>query len=102
MSQAPTLDAFFRRMRLVLRNCRGVLTPRGKVAVLIGGYSDRGVYQPLPHLLVSEAAKEWLRLACTEIVRFQYGNTSSGRSYTSSFIPGLHDQCLVFESGRLP
>jgi hypothetical protein len=101
LSQAPTVDAFFRRMRLVLRNCRGVLAPRGKIAVLIGGYSERGVYQPLPQLLVSEAAKEGLRMAGTEIIRFQYGNTSSNRVYKSSFVPGLHDQCLVFEAGSL-
>lgn len=101
LSRAPTLDAFFARMRLVLRNCRRVLTKRGKIAVLIGGYSDRGVFQPLPHLLVSAAAEEGLRMAATEIVRLQYGNTSSKKRYRSSFIPGLHDQCLVFEPGRL-
>jgi hypothetical protein len=97
LSNAPTLDAFLSRMRLVLRNCRGVLTKRGKIAVLIGGYSDRGVFQPLPHLLVAAAAREGLRMAGTEIIRLQYGNTSSRRAYRSSFIPGLHDQCLIFE-----
>ncbi|QDV71878.1 hypothetical protein [Botrimarina mediterranea] len=101
LSQAPTLDAFFARMRRVLRNCKSTLTPRGKIAVLIGGYSDRGVFQPLPHLLVAEAAKVGLRMAATEIIRLQYGNTSSSRSYRSSFIPGLHDQCLVLEAGAL-
>ncbi|TWT95378.1 hypothetical protein Pla108_35260 [Botrimarina colliarenosi] len=101
LSNAATLDAFFVRLRLVLRNCRSVLTPRGKIAVLIGGYSDRGVFQPLPHLTVAAAAQEGLRMAATEIIRLQYGNTSSSRTYRSSFIPGLHDQCLVFESGRL-
>lgn len=101
LSQAPSLDAFFVRLRLVLRNCRRVLTQRGKIAVLIGGYSDRGVFQPLPHLLVAAAAEEGLRMAGTEIIRLQYGNTSSSRVYRSSFIPGLHDQCLVFEPGRL-
>lgn len=101
LSQAPTLDAFFSRMRLVLRNCKSVMAPGGKIAVLIGGYSERGVYQPLPQLLVAEAAKVGLRMAATEIIRFQYGNTSSGKTYRSSFIPGLHDQCLVFEAGSL-
>ena len=41
-----------------------------------------------------------LRMAATEIIRLQYGNTSSQRTYRSSFIPGLHDQCLVFEVDR--
>jgi hypothetical protein len=101
LSQAPTLDAFFTRMRLVLSNCKSVLNRHGKIAVLIGGYSDKGVYQPLPQLLVAEAAKVGLRMAATEIIRLQYGNTSSSRTYRSSFIPGLHDQCLVFEAGSL-
>lgn len=101
LSQAASLKAFFTRLRLVLRNCKSVLTAGGKIAVLIGGYSERGVYQPLPHLLVTEAAKLGLRLAATEIIRFQYGNTSSSKTYRSSFIPGLHDQCLVFEAGAL-
>jgi hypothetical protein len=88
-------------MRLVLSNCKSVLNRHGKIAVLIGGYSDKGVYQPLPQLLVAEAAKVGLRMAATEIIRLQYGNTSSSRTYRSSFIPGLHDQCLVFEAGSL-
>lgn len=100
LSNAPTVDAFLGRMRRVLQNGRSVLTRRGKIAVLIGGYSDRGLFQPLPHLLVAAAAGEGLRMATTEIIRLQYGNTSSRRSYRSSVIPGLHDQCLVFEVDR--
>lgn len=101
LSTAPTLDAFFARLRLVLRHSRSVLTRRGKIAILIGGYSDRGIFQPLPSLTVAAAAKEGLRMAGTEIIRLQYGNTSSKRVYRSSFIPGLHDQCLIFERGTL-
>lgn len=98
LSNAPTLDAFLDRMQLVLRHCRSVLTKRGKIAVLIGGFSDRGRYQPLPQLLVERAIREGLWPACTEIIRLQYGNTSSSKRYRSSFIPGLHDTCLVFEA----
>ncbi|UUO05001.1 site-specific DNA-methyltransferase [Blastopirellula sp. J2-11] len=97
LSNAPSLDDFLDRMELVLRNCQGVLRPRGKIAVLIGGYSDRGRYQPLPHLLVARAIQVGLWPACTEIIRFQHGNTSSRKTYQSSFIPRLHDVCLVFE-----
>ena len=97
LSNAPTLDAFLDQMQQVLRNCRTILTKRGKVAVLIGGFSDRGRYQPLPHLLVERAIREDLWPACTEIIRFQHNNTSSRKTYRSSFIPGLHDVCLVFE-----
>lgn len=97
LSRAPTLEAFLDRMQTVLQNCRTVLAPRGKIAVLIGGFSDRGRYQPLPQLLVARAIEEKLWPACTEIIRLQHGNTSSRRTYRSSFIPGLHDTCLVFE-----
>lgn len=97
LSNAPTNEVFFNRLRLVLRNAQSVLTHHGKIAVLIGGYSDQGIYQPLPHQTVAAAAKEGLRMTCTEIVRFQYGNTSSRKRYRSRFIPGLHDQCLIFE-----
>ena len=98
LSKAPSLEAFLTRMQLVLRLCRSVLKPDGKIAVLIGGYSDRGRYQPLPQLLVERAIRERLWPAATEIIRLQYGNTSSSKRYRSSFIPGLHDTCLVFEA----
>jgi hypothetical protein len=102
LSNAPTLGAFLDRMQLVLRNCRSVLRQGGKIAVLIGGFSDRGRYQPLPHFLVDRAIREGLWPACTEIIRFQHGNTSSRKTYRSSFIPGLHDTCLIFEAALLP
>lgn len=97
LSNLPTLDAFLDRMQTILRLAKGVLTPRGKIAILLGGYSDRGRYQPLPQLLVERAYREGLTLACTEIIRFQHGNTSSRREYQSSFIPGLHDTCMVYQ-----
>lgn len=100
LSSAPTLDAFLDRMQTVLRLSKGVLSPRGKIAILIGGYSDQGRYQPLPQLLVERAIREGLWPACTEIIRFQHGNTSSRRTYQSAFVPGLHDTCLVFQADQ--
>lgn len=100
LSKAPTLDAFLDRMQLVLRNCNAVLSENGKIAVLIGGYCDGGLYQPLPHLIVERAMRESMWLACTEIIRLQHGNTSSKKAYRSSFIPGLHDMCLIFQRNR--
>lgn len=97
LSNAPTLAEFLDRMQLVLRNAKSVLTQRGRIAVLIGGYSDQGRYQPLPQLLVERAGREGLWLSCIEIIRLRYGNTSSRKVYRSSFIPGVHDQCLIFE-----
>jgi len=100
LANAPTLDDFLNRTQLVLKQCKTVLAPNGKIAVLIGGYSDRGRYQPLPHLIVERAIRENLWPACTEIIRFQHGNTSSRKQYRSSFIPGLHDTCLIFEATK--
>ena len=98
LSNAPTLTAFLDQLQQVLRLSKQVLTPHGKIAVLIGGYSDRGRYQPLAALTVEVALREGLWPSCTEIIRFQHGNTSATRRYRSSFIPGLHDTCLVFEA----
>lgn len=96
LSTQPTLEAFLNRMQLILRLSKNVLTPRGKIAILIGGYSDQGRYQPLSQLLVERAIREGLWPATTEIIRFQHGNTSSKRRYESSFIPGLHDTCTIY------
>ncbi|MEZ6136998.1 MAG: hypothetical protein R3C53_19050 [Pirellulaceae bacterium] len=96
LSNAPSLDIFLDRMGQVLENCHNVLSRRGKIAVLIGGFSDRGRYQPLPQLIMAKAIEQGLWPATTEIIRFQHGNTSSRKTYRSSFIPGLHDTCMVF------
>jgi len=96
LSRAGTLDEFLERMQAVIRNCRDVLTPRGRLAILIGGFSERGRYMPLAQLTMMRAIEEGLWPDCIEIIRLQYGNTSSRRSYSSSFIPGLHDTCMVF------
>ena len=100
LSNLPTLDAFLDRMQTILRLSKTVLKPYGKIAILLGGYSDQGRYQPLPQLLVERALRENLWPTCTEIIRFQHGNTSSKRSYQSSFIPGLHDTCMVYQVHR--
>ncbi|MEO1618701.1 MAG: hypothetical protein AAFV88_22820 [Planctomycetota bacterium] len=97
LSNAHTLDAFLDRMDLVLQNCRSVLKPNGKIAVLIGGFSIKGRYQPLSQLIMSRAIEQGLWPATTEIIRFQHGNTSSRKTYERSFIPGLHDTCMIFE-----
>ena len=101
LSTAPTLDAFLQRLGQVLSCGANALTPDGKLAVLIGGFSDydqgRSRYIPLPALTYQVAADVGLRPACTEIIRLQHGNTSSRKRYRSTFIPGLHDTCIIFE-----
>lgn len=100
LSNAATLSAFIRSLRAVIRNCRDVLSPNGKIAILMGNYQDRGRHMPLTHFTMEAALKEHLWPACTEIVRLQHGNTSSRKAYSSSFIPNLHDVCMVFEKQR--
>lgn len=96
LSNAPSLEAFLDGMGRVLEHCGGVLSSSGKIAVLIGGYSERGSYMPLSQLLTMTAIERGFWPSCTEIIRFQHGNTSSRKVYTSSFIPGLHDVCSVY------
>jgi hypothetical protein len=37
---------------------------------------------------------------CTDIIRFSHGASSSKKVYRSSFIPGLHDVCMIFEKAN--
>ena len=97
LSNAETIDDFTEMLRNVLRNCMSVLTPGGKIAILMGNYSDHGRFQPVTHFTMQAALDVGLWPACTDIVRFQHGNTSSRKTYNSSFIPGLHDVFMVFQ-----
>jgi hypothetical protein len=97
LSNAPTLEAFLDRYRHFIRNCAGVLTPRGKLAILMGDYSDRNAgFVPLTYHTKRIAFSWGLRQACTDIIRFSHGASSSKKVYRSSFIPGLHDVCMIF------
>lgn len=99
LSTAPTAADFYVRFRQVMRNCKAVLAPGGKIAVLIGDYYDLQQRRmvPLVHMTKDIALNEGMWPACTDIIRFQHGNTSSRKTYRSSFIPGLHDVCMVFQ-----
>ena len=37
---------------------------------------------------------------CTDIIRFSHGASSGKKVYRSSFIPGLHDTCTIFEKAN--
>ena len=98
LSRAPTLDAFLERYTLLLKNCVQALLPGGKLAVLIGDYSDREAgFVPLVFYSKLLAFRAGLRQSTTDIIRFSHGASSSKKVYRSSFIPGLHDVCMVFE-----
>jgi hypothetical protein len=95
LSRAPTLDDFLQRYGRFLRNCAGALKPGGKLAVLMGDYSDRQEgFVPLVFYTKLLAFRAGLR---QHIIRFSHGASSSRKVYRSCFIPGLHDVCTIFE-----
>jgi len=101
LSRAPTLAAFLDRYKLLIANCAGALAPGGKLAILMGEYSDlEAGYVPLLHHSKALAFECGLRQACTDIICFRHGASSSTKVYRSSFIPGLHDVCMIFEKPR--
>jgi hypothetical protein len=98
MSRAPSLEEFLRRYRRFLRNCAQALKPRGKLAVLMGDYNDKTEgFVHLTYWTKRLAFEAGLRQCCTDIIRFSHGASSSSKVYRSSFIPGLHDVCAIFE-----
>lgn len=98
LSSASSLDAFLKPYGDFIKNCAGLLAPGGKFAILMGDYSDRQAgFVSLTYHTKQLAEAAGLRQACTDIVRFSHGASSSRKVYRSSFIPGLHDVCMVFE-----
>lgn len=100
LSSCPTLELFLRRYELLVRNCSKALRPGGRMAILMGDYADREAgFVPLTYHTKRLCFEYGLRQCCTDIIRFCHGAGSSRKSYKSSFIPGLHDTCTVFEEG---
>jgi hypothetical protein len=98
LSRAATLEEFLRRYGQFLRNCAWTLAPGGKLAVLMGDYCDRDEgFVPLAFHTKRLAFAAGLRQCCTDIIRFSHGASSGKKVYRSSFIPGLHDVCTIFE-----
>jgi hypothetical protein len=98
LSRTATLGDFLVAYGQFLRNCAAALVPGGKLAVLMGDYYDlQSGYVPLVFHTKRLAFEAGLRQHCTDIVRFSHGASSSKKVYRSSFIPGLHDICSIFE-----
>lgn len=98
LSNAQDLAAFKTALSEVVYNCLSVLAPGGKIAILMGDYTDRDEgFMPLTFLTKAVCFELGLIQHCTDIVRFTHGATSGHRRYRSSFIPGLHDTCMIFE-----
>ncbi|HYH66197.1 MAG TPA: hypothetical protein VD866_16005 [Urbifossiella sp.] len=101
MSTCKSLSSFLALYGLLIRNCASVLSPGGKLAVLMGDYSDREAgFVPLTYHTKALAFRVGLRQCCTDIIRFSHSASSSHKTYRSSFIPGLHDTCMLFEEVR--
>lgn len=98
LSAAPTIAAFLERYDLLIRNCTRVLNPGGRLAILMGDYTDREAgFVPLVYHTKDLCFKAGLKQRCTDIIRFSHGASSGKKVYRSSFIPGLHDVCVVME-----
>ncbi len=101
LSRAPTLEDFLRRYGQFIRNCARALKPDGKLAILMGDYTDaKEGFVPLTFHTKRLAFAHGLRQYGTDIIRFSHGASSSKKVYRSSFIPGLHDVCMIFEKSR--
>lgn len=98
LSTANSLTGFLTGLSNAISNCSDALLPGGHMAILMGDYHDREIgFVPLSYWTKYICFALRLKQTCTEIVRFQHGNSSSKKEYTSSFIPGLHDICLIVE-----
>lgn len=97
LSRAPTLEDFLRRYGQFLRNAANALQPGGTLAILMGDYQDREAgFVPLTFHTKRLAFACGLQQGATDIIRFSHGASSSRKVYRSSFIPGLHDVCMLF------
>jgi hypothetical protein len=97
LSNTKDLDEFLQRYDQFIRNCADALVLGGHLAILMGDYCDREAgFVPLVYHTKRLCFDAGLKQECTDIIRFQHGNTSSRKSYRSSFIPGLHDVCTIF------
>jgi hypothetical protein len=97
LSRTPTLDAFLDRYRQLIATASGTLVPGGKLAILMGDYQDREAgFVPLVYHTKRLAFDLGLAQCATDIIRFSHGASSSRKVYRSSFIPGLHDVCMIF------
>lgn len=100
LSRASTLEAFLERYRLLIANCTQALEAGGRLAILMGDYTDREAgFVPLVYHTKAIAFSLGLRQDGTDIIRFSHGASSARKVYRSSFIPGLHDVCVIFRKG---
>lgn len=101
LSNAATLDEFLNRYERFIRNCARDLVPGGRLAILMGDYSDREAgFVPLVYHSKRLCFEAGLQQCCTDIIRFSHGASSAKKVYRSSFIPGLHDVVTIVEKAK--
>ena len=100
LSRCTTLTEFLAKLHLVIRNCLSVLKKDGYLAILIGDITRQGRYYALPFHVWRISMMLGLELACPEIIRLSHGATSTAKTYDFSFIPRVHDVCLVLRRRR--
>ena len=87
---------FLRRYGQFIRNCANALKSGGKLAILMGDYSDReAASSRSPITRNSSPSRAGLEQHCTDIIRFSHGASSSKKVYRSVLHPRparrLHD-----------
>ncbi len=100
LSRCKDVNSFLVKLKAVLQNCADTLSPYGHIAILIGDRTCRGSYDALPFRTWCVATQVGLELACPEIIRLSHGATSTNRTYHFSFIPRVHDVCLVLRKRK--
>ena len=101
LSACESLAGFLNRYHLLILRSEEALKKGGKLAILMGDYSDREAgFVPLVYHTKRLAFATGLKQSCTDIIRFSHGASSSTKTYQSSFIPGLHDVCSIFEKTK--
>ncbi len=100
LSRSPTLEHFLRRYGQFIRNCAGSLKRGGKLAILMGDYNDREAgFVPLVYHTKRLAFAAGLRsTAPNHPVQPRQQQLQEGLPI--SFIPGLHDVCMIFEKAN--
>lgn len=101
LSRAENLNMFLDRYAAFIGAASAVLSHGGRLAVLMGDYADRDAgFVPLVYHTKRLAFEAGLRQCCTDIIRFSHGASSGRKVYRSSFIPGLHDVCMIFQKEK--
>jgi hypothetical protein len=97
MSRAGSLAAFLALLRNGYRRFFDLLTPGGRLAILIGDLRRRGRYEPL----TAEVARLDRDHLEGIIVKTQHNVSSNKVQYSGAFVPILHETLTIFRRPAL-